>query len=97
MVATSGDRLLQAEAEASLRQEIMPLATVVTPNLAETEVLVGRKVASLEEMRAAAEQIVAGGARAVVVKGGHAITRATDVFYDGSSMELLSQRSGGDA
>ena len=49
----------------------------------------GRKVASLEEMRAAAEQIVAGGARAVVVKGGHAITKATDVFYDGSSMELL--------
>jgi len=74
MVATSGDRLLQREAEESLRQNILPLATVVTPNLAETEVLVGRKVASLEEMRAAAEQIVAGGARAVVVKGGHAIT-----------------------
>ena len=64
MVATSGDRLLQHEAEESLRQDILPLATVVTPNLAETEVLVGRKVASLEEMRAAAEQIVAGGARA---------------------------------
>ena len=40
-------------------------------------------------MRAAAEEIVAGGARAVVVKGGHAITKATDVFYDGSHMELL--------
>jgi hydroxymethylpyrimidine/phosphomethylpyrimidine kinase len=89
MVATSGDRLLQREAEESLRQDILPLATVVTPNLAETEVLVGHKVASLEEMRAAAEQIVAGGARAVVVKGGHAITKATDVFYDGRHMELL--------
>jgi hydroxymethylpyrimidine/phosphomethylpyrimidine kinase len=89
MVATSGDRLLQREAEESLRQDILPLATVVTPNLAETEVLVGRKVASLEEMRAAAEQIVAGGARAVVVKGGHAMTKATDVFYDGNHMELL--------
>jgi len=89
MVATSGDRLLQREAEECLRQDILPLATVVTPNLAETEVLVGRKVASLEEMRAAAEQIVAGGAHAVVVKGGHAITKATDVFYDGSHMELL--------
>ena len=89
MVATSGDRLLQREAEESLRQDILPLATVVTPNLAETEVLVGRKVASLEEMRAAAEQIVAEGAHAVVVKGGHAITKATDVFYDGSHMELL--------
>ncbi len=89
MVATSGDRLLQREAEESLRQEIMPLAAVVTPNLAEAEVLVGRKVTTLEEMRAAAEQIVAGGARAVVVKGGHTVTRATDVFYDGMRMELL--------
>ena len=84
MVATSGDRLLQREAEESMRRAMLPLATVVTPNLAETEVLVGRKVASLDEMRAAAEEIVAGGARAVVVKGGHAITKATDVFYDGS-------------
>jgi hydroxymethylpyrimidine/phosphomethylpyrimidine kinase len=89
MVATSGDRLLQREAEENMRQVMLPLATVVTPNLAETEVLVGRKVASLDEMRAAAEEIVAGGARAVVVKGGHAITKATDVFYDGNRMELL--------
>jgi hydroxymethylpyrimidine/phosphomethylpyrimidine kinase len=89
MVATSGDRLLQREAEESMRRAMLPLATVVTPNLAETEVLVGRQVASLDEMRAAAEEIVAGGARAVVVKGGHAITQATDVFYDGSHMELL--------
>jgi len=90
MVATSGDRLLQPEAEASLKQELMPLATVVTPNLAETAVLVGHKVLSLEDMRAAAEQIVLQGARAVVVKGGHAINKATDVFYDGTTMELLA-------
>ena len=90
MVATSGDRLLQPEAEASLQQELIPLATVVTPNLAETAVLVGRKVLSLEDMQAAAEQIIAQGARAVVVKGGHAINKATDVFYDGITMELLA-------
>src|SRR5713226_5012972 len=47
MVATSGDRLLQREAEESLRRDIIPLATIVTPNLAETEVLVGWKVVSL--------------------------------------------------
>ena len=89
MVATSGDRLLQAAAEQSLRQDLIPLATVVTPNLEETAVLVGRKVTSLAEMQAAAEEIVASGAAAVVVKGGHAIVKATDVFYDGSTMELL--------
>ena len=89
MVATSGDRLLQPEAEASLQRDLMPLATVVTPNLDETAVLVGHEVASLEAMQDAARQLVANGAPAVVVKGGHAISKATDVFYDGVTMELL--------
>lgn len=89
MVATSGDRLLQPEAEATLRTLLVPLATVVTPNLEEAGVLIGHKITSLEEMQAAAEQIVAQGAQAVVVKGGHAITKATDVYYDGQTMELL--------
>ena len=47
MVATSGDRLLQPDAEASLKDEVIPLATVVTPNLAEAEVLTGFKVHTL--------------------------------------------------
>jgi hydroxymethylpyrimidine/phosphomethylpyrimidine kinase len=89
MVATSGDRLLQPEAEATLRTLLMPLATVVTPNLEEAGVLIGHKITSLDEMQAAAEQIVAQGAQAVLVKGGHAIVKATDVFYDGQTMELL--------
>ena len=89
MVATSGDRLLQPEAEASLKDEVIPLATVVTPNLAEAEVLTGFKVHTLDDMRSAAEELVANGAAAVVVKGGHAMTKATDVFYDGRRMELL--------
>lgn len=89
MVATSGARLLQPEAEESIRQDIIPLAAIITPNLAETAVLLGHKVESLEDMRAAAEQLVIRGARAVVVKGGHAVAKATDVFYDGQHMELL--------
>ncbi|MGE3537759.1 MAG: bifunctional hydroxymethylpyrimidine kinase/phosphomethylpyrimidine kinase [Candidatus Tectimicrobiota bacterium] len=89
MVATSGDRLLRQEAEESMRRHIIPLAAIVTPNLAETEVLLGHPVASLEEMRAAAAELVAHGARAVVIKGGHAVVKATDVFYDGTHMELL--------
>lgn len=89
MVATSGDRLLQPEAEESLRQYILPLATVLTPNLAETAVLVGYKVATLEAMRDAAVTLIANGVGAVVIKGGHAVVKATDVFYDGKTMELL--------
>lgn len=90
MVATSGDRLLQPNAEASLRDTLIPLATVITPNLDETAVLLGQPVDSLESMQAAAEILVDRGAQAVVIKGGHAIDKATDVFYDGTIMELLT-------
>ena len=89
MVATSGDRLLQPDAEANLKNEVIPFATVVTPNLAEAEVLTGFKLHTLDDMRSAAETLVANGAAAVVVKGGHAMAKATDVFYDGRRMEVL--------
>lgn len=90
MIATSGDRLLQPDAEESLRTTLLPLATIVTPNLDETAVLVGHAVKGLEAMQAAAKAIVGGGVRAVLVKGGHATEKATDVFYDGTTMELLA-------
>lgn len=90
MVATSGDRLLQPDAEQSLRTTLLPLAAVVTPNLDETAVLVGHAVKGLDAMQAAAEAIVGMGVKAVLVKGGHATEKATDVFYDGTTMELLT-------
>ncbi len=90
MVAKSGDRLLREEAVEALRAELVPLATVVTPNLPEAEVLVGRSLGSLDDMRAAAREIVGLGARSVVVKGGHLAGDATDVFYDGRRFVELS-------
>lgn len=90
MVATSGDRLLQPDAEESLQTTLLPLATIVTPNLDETAVLVGYAVKGIEAMQAAAEAIVGTGVQAVLVKGGHATDKATDVFYDGTTMELLT-------
>ncbi len=90
MVATSGDRLLQSDAEESLRTTLLPLAAIVTPNLDETAVLVGYAVKGLDAMQAAAEAIVGTGVQAVLVKGGHATEKATDVFYDGTTMELLA-------
>ncbi|MBI4282771.1 MAG: bifunctional hydroxymethylpyrimidine kinase/phosphomethylpyrimidine kinase [Chloroflexi bacterium] len=83
MVAKGGDRLLQEEAVEALRSLLIPLATVVTPNLPEAAVLVGRSVDSLEDARQAARDIVAMGARSAVVKGGHLQGDAVDVFYDG--------------
>ena len=86
MVAKGGDRLLQEKAVEALRNLLISLATVVTPNLPEAAVLVGRSVKSLEDAGQAARDIVAMGARSAVVKGGHLEGDAVDVFYDGREL-----------
>ncbi len=84
MVAKSGDPLLRRDAVAALRDLLLPLAAVVTPNLPEAAVLTGRDLDSQADVRRAAREIVALGARAVVLKGGHAEgDTATDLLYDG--------------
>jgi hydroxymethylpyrimidine/phosphomethylpyrimidine kinase len=90
MVAKGGAKLLRDDAVAGLRHLLIPLAAVITPNLPEAEVLLGRRIRSLDERRAAARDLVAMGARAAVVKGGHAEGDATDVFFDGSQMVELA-------
>ena len=93
MVAKSGDALLRQEAVDSLRTLLVPLASLVTPNIPEAETLTGMKIETGEDMREAARQIVALGARAVVVKGGHLSGPATDLLYDGSEFtEFTSER-----
>ena len=71
MVATSGDRLLDRDAEAAVTTELLPLATIVTPNLDEARILAGREVDDEAAMREVAELLVEGGAGAALVKGGH--------------------------
>jgi hydroxymethylpyrimidine/phosphomethylpyrimidine kinase len=85
MVAKSGDHLLRQEAVTALRELLLPLALVVTPNIPEAEVLVGRKLEGPDELRRAAEEIGALGARHVVLKGGHRDGPAVDLYYDGRS------------
>jgi len=93
MVATSGDRLLREDAVAALKADLIPLATVVTPNLPEAEMLTGGTVATLSEMRDAARAIVGLGARSALVKGGHLDGDAVDIFYDGTDFaELRAKR-----
>ncbi|HSK30561.1 MAG TPA: bifunctional hydroxymethylpyrimidine kinase/phosphomethylpyrimidine kinase, partial [Candidatus Limnocylindria bacterium] len=69
MVATSGDLLIKKNAVAALRSQLLPLATVATPNLPEAEELTGMKLRSSEEMEEAARRIIKMGARSVVIKG----------------------------
>lgn len=79
MVATSGDRLLAADAAQIIVKTLLPLATVVTPNLDEAELLVGFPVRDPRQMEAAGRALVALGAGAALVKGGHL---AGDVLVD---------------
>jgi hydroxymethylpyrimidine/phosphomethylpyrimidine kinase len=71
MVATSGSRLLADDAMETLRARLLPVATVITPNIPEAEALTGLSVTDEAGMRAAAEALLAMGARAVLLKGGH--------------------------
>jgi len=71
MVATSGDRLLDADAERLIAQRLVPLATLVTPNLDEAEVLTAETVRTPDEMERAGRALVCLGAKAALVKGGH--------------------------
>ena len=90
MVAKGGAKLLRDEAIDALRVRLLPLATVITPNLPEAEVILGRPVKTLAERRGAACDLVALGVRAAVVKGGHAEGDVTDVYWDGTSMVELT-------
>lgn len=92
MVATSGARLLQPSAEKVLREKLLPLATLVTPNLDEAVILAERKISTPEHMRAAAREIHARYGCAVLLKGGHLknAREALDIFFDGETELLLS-------
>jgi len=83
MVASSGDPLLQADALAVYRERLIPIATLVTPNVDETAVLMGRKIANLAELQMAGEELVRSYGTGFLLKGGHLPdeSRATDLLF----------------
>jgi hydroxymethylpyrimidine/phosphomethylpyrimidine kinase len=92
MVSTSGAQLLKPAAVKALCAELLPLATLVTPNLDEAEILVGAKLTSVPDLRAAARELHKRFGCAALVKGGHlrGLKEAVDIFYDGRQELLLS-------
>ncbi len=95
MVATSGDRLLHADAIETLRRDLLPLATIVTPNLPEAALLTGLPIADTEaEITRQAEMILKVGAKAVLIKGGHGDgPQSTDyLFADGTVQAFSAMR-----
>lgn len=92
MVATSGARLIAGDAVAVLQEELFPLATVLTPNIPEAEVLLGRNITTAGEMERAAEEIGRKYGCAVLCKGGHNPADANDVLYAGGSLRWFDGR-----
>src|SRR2546426_7959983 len=94
LIATSGVRLLKTSAIGLLQKDLLPLAALVTPNLAEAEILASKQIGSLEDMRAVAREIHSRYGCAALVKGGHlgghAQAEAVDIFFDGRTELLLS-------
>jgi len=92
MVSTSGRRLLQAEGIEALKKQLLPVAALVTPNLAEAEILIGKKIRSLQQLRAAAGAIYQKFGCAALVKGGHLAEAggAVDFFHGQEGEWMLS-------
>lgn len=82
MVATSGSALIKTDATQTLVNELLPVATLVTPNIPEAEILSGMKVTNEEEMEQAAKIIGDSYRCSVLVKGGHSVSCANDLLYE---------------
>lgn len=100
MVATSGAKLLEESALDALRGRLLPLADIVTPNLPEAELLLGTRIANADDLRGAAQALLALGARAVFLKGGHLPGGGDviDLFADAQGLrEIAHPRLPGEA
>ena len=93
MVATSGDSLINEEARDYLRNHLVPLSSLITPNIPEAEFLLNTKIKTTEDMKTAAMDIVNKlGAKAALVKGGHRTGDAIDYLYDGDDIHIFSEK-----
>jgi len=91
MIAQSGDKLLQDEAIEALKSELIPLATIITPNLPEASVLLGREIATREAAMQALKELAAMGCQNVLVKGGHLESGdSDDALFIGSEERIVT-------
>ncbi|HJR62156.1 MAG TPA: bifunctional hydroxymethylpyrimidine kinase/phosphomethylpyrimidine kinase [Gemmatimonadaceae bacterium] len=90
MVASSGDRLLSEDAVGAIRDQLLPLARLVTPNLDEAALMLGAPVTDVASMERAARTLVDAGAHAALVKGGHLTgPQVTDLLFDGVAVRTF--------
>ena len=92
MVATSGARLIDADAVKILQTKLFPLATIITPNLPELEIIAAREISSPRDTELAAQKIFAEYNCAVLAKGGHGLNDANDYLFDGAGDWFFGRR-----
>ncbi len=92
MVATSGAKLISDDAIETLKEELIPLATVITPNIPEAEVLSGMKINTEDDMMKAAELIGSSFKVSVLLKGGHNVNDATDILFEDGEFTFFRGR-----
>ena len=90
MNATAGAELLSPKAVETVKQRLIPLCTLVTPNIPEAEILTGMSIKSSKDMKAAAVKLTEKGAKAVLLKGGHLSGNAEDLLFDGKAFRFYS-------
>ena len=88
----SGAVLLEKDAIQSYKEKLIPLSTLITPNIPEAEVLSGLSIQNEEDMKKAALALMDLGPSAVLVKGGHSVEDARDILYDGREFHVFSGR-----
>ncbi|WP_423126335.1 bifunctional hydroxymethylpyrimidine kinase/phosphomethylpyrimidine kinase [Gaoshiqia sp. Z1-71] len=94
MVATSGDKLLQDEAISTLKNELIPFARVITPNIPEAEILLGESIRGQSDLSRVIKKLSCGGKVSVLLKAGHLEDdELTDLFYNAETDDILELRS----
>lgn len=88
MISKSGYNLLKPDAKASLINELIPIATIITPNIPEAEEISNVKIDNIDDMKKAANKIYEMGPEFVLVKGGHMSDTANDVLFDGKDIKI---------
>ncbi|MCK1992756.1 bifunctional hydroxymethylpyrimidine kinase/phosphomethylpyrimidine kinase [Peribacillus muralis] len=89
MISKSGHHLLDERAVTALKTELLPLATIVTPNIPEAEVLTGLSIRTEQDFYKACLSLTELGSNAVLLKGGHAMGNPNDLFYDGTNFHWI--------
>lgn len=94
MIAKGGASLLQNEAISAMKQYLLPLSLVITPNIPEAEVLTDMTIKTMDDKREAAKRLLDSGVKNVVIKGGHDEdpNQAVDILFDGKSFEYFTSQ-----